>query len=332
MCPFCDKAFRWKSQQAGRKVACPQCSGQSRVPAEAGLVGEPVQPPPADEVGGDYELDLPASDTVARDSKPPSHNGQCPACNASVKPAAVLCINCGYHLTQGQRLETAVGSAAATGSPASSIPQQTISADKLNSPFAQLGVHRGVNADAMAQDMEDEHHWKEFKLPCLLVLAGVILMLLNAGVMAPLAYSASDFSAYSNSGPWWYGAYRLIYAVIRLAVQVPAMLVGILLTARIFGSNFGSLGTALLKLIAIVLITGGAEDFVGLGLDYLTNGWGAMIGSILLWAFSFGVFYVTCISQLETEPLETIILYVVVIYGPAFLAGFLAFGVWSLLA
>ncbi len=330
-CPFCGKKFRWKPELAGRKVVCAACSGKMRVPAGSGAAGEPVEPPPKAEDEG-YELDLPGDQPAAAASPAAtSHQGKCPACNSPVKPNAVICINCGFNLADGKRIATAVHQPAADGA-AAPLPAAaaTPKPEVLNSALAGIGVHRGVDAAALAEDMEAQHHWKEFKLPLILVGVGLLLLIFNTAVMAPAAYSASPFAG-TGGGAMIYGVFRLVLALIRFFVQLPIMLIGIVVVARIFGSSFGPIGTALLKLTAVVLVTGGADDFLTFGLDIITGGFGAMIGGIFLWAAQIGVFFVMCIAILETEVLETIVLYLILYFLPTFAIGFLTITIWAML-
>lgn len=101
-CPGCSKGYRWKSSLIGRKVPCKNCGSEFEVPAAPG-VGLLIQPAINDD---GYELDLDEqSENPAASYAAPSNNGKCPACNSPVRDGAVLCMNCGFNMAEGKKID-----------------------------------------------------------------------------------------------------------------------------------------------------------------------------------------------------------------------------------
>ncbi len=116
-CPGCLKRFAWTPKLAGRRVTC-HC-GQKFVAPDA--PGGPVVPiyetgpkapekskrPPRETYDLASDDDPPPRKTKA-DTPKPRHDGKCPGCNAPLKPDAVVCVRCGFNVTEGQRIKTDV--------------------------------------------------------------------------------------------------------------------------------------------------------------------------------------------------------------------------------
>ncbi|MEM9419172.1 MAG: hypothetical protein AAGA25_09015, partial [Planctomycetota bacterium] len=146
-CPNCGKGYRWQTKIAGKMVKC-SCGQKFRVPMTPGgapepegpLVGTgpsapaaPIDPPKPDTPKANpqpepsapepnpYELDLPddeprghAAPISARSPQGASaKSGKCPACNSPLREGAVICMNCGFNLMEGAKVQTVVESAPA---------------------------------------------------------------------------------------------------------------------------------------------------------------------------------------------------------------------------
>ncbi|MCA9187012.1 MAG: hypothetical protein R3E01_15910 [Pirellulaceae bacterium] len=112
----CEHAITVKADAAGRKVKCPKCDSVLVVPRPAKGAQQPVaagarasrtsvSTDVADIPGGfggvgDLldELGMEATRTGVR----------CPECNADMTPEAILCVQCGFNLETGKKLETKV--------------------------------------------------------------------------------------------------------------------------------------------------------------------------------------------------------------------------------
>ena len=71
-----------------------------KIPEEFTLEDDPSVPLP-DVESGDYDVD---SQKLGRTDA--LHEGRCPECKKPLKPAAVLCLHCGYNLEAGKVLST----------------------------------------------------------------------------------------------------------------------------------------------------------------------------------------------------------------------------------
>lgn len=114
-CSTCGKSYAWKPELAGKKARC-KCGAVMHIP-ESVSAGD-------DDLGGLYDL--------AEDDPPPRPRAQpvgvaggatapaaetgggqrCPSCGSGMQPGAVLCVTCGFNLKTGQKMNTAMGSAA----------------------------------------------------------------------------------------------------------------------------------------------------------------------------------------------------------------------------
>lgn len=128
-CKGCEKKIAVRAEYAGKKVRCPGCKEPLRVPAprpKRSATGAPVAvgAAPADSSpGGASSISLEAlaameanapielrelSSKATRQSHSPRIEGgkDCPGCDASVKPDAVLCVHCGHDFDSGKKLKT----------------------------------------------------------------------------------------------------------------------------------------------------------------------------------------------------------------------------------
>ncbi|MDB2686288.1 zinc-ribbon domain-containing protein [Mariniblastus sp.] len=98
-CGSCSAQFKAKDELAGRRVKCPKC--QNPV-----VIKKPTRAaaPAAPKRAANPLLDiLDEEDVRTRTSGP-----ICDNCGSEVKPGAVICIDCGFNLETGDRLETEV--------------------------------------------------------------------------------------------------------------------------------------------------------------------------------------------------------------------------------
>lgn len=304
-CPICEKAYRRKPELAGRKVKCGGCAAVLRVPADGQgpfeLLRKPETPKleHGDDAAGGYDFDAP--DTAGAGTSQPT----CPSCNAKVKPTAVICINCGYDLKAGKPIKTEIG-VAEDDNGGSRGPE--ISGVGLAGPR--------FDTEAMAADTQREIYRQEVLFPLILVGVGVSLLVLNALVLFPEALAANAFAQmFAPSGRLEQIAMYLKYAGLRLAMQVPLALGGIFFTAAIFSTSYGTIGKALVKLLALVLVVSCFEDSLNLVLDIATGGFGG-IGFLLVFSLSVGLFLALAMWLFDMEPLEASVLWLILLIGP----------------
>src|SRR2546422_2520392 len=96
-CEACGKSYRWRPDFAGKKLKC-GCGNVMHLTtpptAVADVAEAPLQPAPRRAAAA------------------------CPECASPVAPGAALCINCGFNLVTGTRVQTEVlAGAPTTGAP-----------------------------------------------------------------------------------------------------------------------------------------------------------------------------------------------------------------------
>lgn len=97
----CGKTVAVKAELAGKRIKCPDCSKPIAIPGSApATAANPSKPTPVSNTGSMGELldevDLSATTTGQR----------CPECRADMGPDDILCIECGYRVDRGVKLET----------------------------------------------------------------------------------------------------------------------------------------------------------------------------------------------------------------------------------
>jgi hypothetical protein len=91
----CGQSFAAPDNLAGRTVKCPKCSQPLSIPA--------VQPQqPAAPVSGGV-ADLLAEEGLAAKA---GSGPQCPSCNSPMPPHGFICVQCGYNVQLGRRVQT----------------------------------------------------------------------------------------------------------------------------------------------------------------------------------------------------------------------------------
>ncbi|MBB6430531.1 zinc-ribbon domain-containing protein [Algisphaera agarilytica] len=350
-CPNCGKAYRWQTKIAGKKVKC-ACGQKFRVPMMPGgdaepegpLVGagdSPVievvesspteKPKPQAPEPNPYELDLPGDEPhgetapiSARSSEgAAAKGGKCPSCNTQLRPGAVICMNCGFNLAEGAKVQTVVESAPAEDqTPAAGRGSDATVGGVAAAVGEERVIARTRLQEDLAADMEKRHHFQEKTLPLIFLGIGAVLLLLNAFVLTPML---GDVLSLPMSVGESVGA--LIVYVILFAIQLPCLFIGILVISKLFGSAFGELFSALKKLAALALLAGQFDVMVDLGFDIMLGG----LGFLAFWlkmALSFGVFWGLSKQMFdELEPTETIVLWIAMLFLP----GFILLGVLFLL-
>lgn len=106
-CPGCSKGYRWQPNLIGRNVPCKQCGMIFSVPDTpgTGIEQKPAENAPSQEEG--YEIDFGEEgnpDEPAHHAQP-ANNGKCPTCNTPVREGAVICMNCGFNMAEGRKMD-----------------------------------------------------------------------------------------------------------------------------------------------------------------------------------------------------------------------------------
>lgn len=326
-CPSCPKKYKWKPALAGKTIRCKGCGQKMRIRSRPGGTAKAIGPAPSPEAST-YELELDEEAAPAEEAAYEAVDGKCPACNAALKPNAVICINCGFNLHVGKRLRTTVSQdagdqpKAGPGPTAAPAGQRKLHGSNDISQFAGLAASAGKTnlAAALSGDTEEQHHFWERILPLIIAGSGLGLALANAFLLAPLVEVELITKSWGLTGSTSgeslnLALYSLAKRGIWLVVQLPILLVGIFVVAKIFSTSFGTLGAAVLKLLAIALMTGAVNDSVYIGLNVLTGGFGDLAIFIEL-LIMFAVFVALCMWLLEMDVMEAGVMYLLVIGGP----------------
>lgn len=330
-CPDCGRGYRWQSSLAGKVVPCKQCSSPFTVPNAPGVGIAEAPPPepeatepagPADEgaaVGDDGTYDIAIDEPepeapaepepeAAPEAQAPAAptivdgKARCPSCNNAVKPEAVICLNCGFNIKQGKKIETAVIGGSDTAS------ETDEKSDGGLTKQERL-------ANAIAEDTHKAYMWSEYYTPLIILGAGLVLFLINALVLSPIVndiLAAKGLSLFNNRGAMV--AYAFKFA-LTLALMFPLMLGGIFFMTSVFGSAFGNLFTAMLKLLAMVVLVIGIDQGTGLLLDWVMGGWG-WFGYILRFFIVMPTVYILSAKLLEMDGNEMFVMLFLFVVGP----------------
>lgn len=108
----CGQSFAAKDELAGRRVKCPKCSQPLAIPAAGAIPAAPAGPQL-------QPMAAPAPAPVAAQpvspgglfdevglSSAPTGTMPCPGCRAPMPMGGVVCVQCGYNLRLGRRMET----------------------------------------------------------------------------------------------------------------------------------------------------------------------------------------------------------------------------------
>lgn len=278
VCEGCGKEYRWKEELAGKKVRC-KCGHVMRIPE---------QPPsdPSDDSVGAIELADPSHDAPAPPPPKPKSptpkiapepkveafepievtepaapaGDACPSCGATLPPNAVLCIQCGYNLTTGQKLGTVGGPAA-------------VATDDDDDQPADGGP---------PGDGGRIWQLKQWKIPLALLVFGLVMNFVAVMTESAAAGESADPGS------------TIMGMLTGTAIGVVLMVIAAFIAARLLDTTFGDMRTAVLKLAAIYV----APTAIAGMLASLTNGGfivhivvllGAYFG-LLVWLFDFDLF------------------------------------------
>lgn len=346
-CPNCGKQYKWKPQLAGKKTQCSGCQQKLRIPVKP---DDPVEAiggllkDQSHESEGAYELAFDDDqdkhlDPNAGRSKggqsvskapPPMTPDNCPACNTRLKPGAVICINCGYNVAEGKKLQT-------------NIAKDTGGADDAKGggaarPAPDLGAYSKaaqrtmLDADALAIDQERDSHRKDVVIPLILLGIGVVGLLANAfgiyrflfNMRAQRAFElevelAQQWGTPPPTAPAQMtlidSMMPLIINVAALVIQLPMFLLAIFLVSKMFGSSFGRIGSALLKMLAIAVFVNMGTTIASNVFQLMMSGMGGMTLGMSL-GVNFLIFFPIAMWLYELELMETVTIWFMVFVLP----------------
>jgi hypothetical protein len=305
LCPNCDKAYRWKTKIAGRRVRC-ACGQTFRVPMQPGgqavAEGTPNHPPPARvkkppppaAETNPYELDLPDDKPAAEPRRPTAakNHGKCPSCNQAIRPGAVICLNCVFNLAEGSRVQTVVAAGAAA------VSEDDDAGADDEDPRVQRSREVSDYDRQVESDTFRQYRFQDSLLPLIFAAIGLGVTLVNAFVLAPQATAAADWFGFGTASRTEIAVSHLIGAGILLCLQVPCLLAGLVVVAQLFGSAFGELFSVLRRLVGLALFTGSLYHSIDLGVNILMGGLGGL-GWMFTLSISFAIFWGAIVALFE---------------------------------
>lgn len=290
-CPGCLKRFAWTPKIAGKRVTChcgqkfitPEVPGGDVIPI---YETKPAEPERATQERETYDLadDLDAgpgggSEAVRSEGRAPEYADaqKCPDCNAPVNATAVVCVRCGFDLSAGRKLDTAVGGPSVEDE---SHPEASDAANPVETT-KEDGPVRSRLQDAMAADLAKRHKFRDWQLPAAVLTLGLALALFNVALLAPWSADAALWAP-SGGGDWGANAWAAAKAQAWVSVLVGGLaFVGRLMCAWLLGADFGALSVALLKLSAFTLGFVGLASVAYYGLNMLVAG--VFTIALILW-------------------------------------------------
>lgn len=298
-CPGCGKGYRWQAPLAGRTVPCKQCGESFIVPDQPGP-GLPLEPTTDD---GLYELQMDEED----EGPGFEPRDKCPNCNSPLRLGAVLCMNCGFSLAEGTRLNTHVAEKAP--------PQRDGLPDRAAPEFAtpmteadRLRQREQRDAERAAETLV-RHRLMNYKLPTLLLVIGGVLALVNIFALAPFSPSMKAVQASYHD----IALGTAISILLNNAVTSALFLFTLLAMVALLGSGFGTMGSVLLKILGISLACTQVSLALHFGTDMATGGLG-IISFIIRWPVYLTMFFLAAWKLLELDGNEFKIVFIVMVF------------------
>ncbi len=320
-CPGCGKGYRWDTQLVGRAVECRKCGARFEVPDAPGLPGIRLDTPVTDD--GTYELDLGEDERHPDAPEPvavPANDGKCPACNSKISDRAVICLNCGFNLKQGERIQTSVVNAPdepddtePTDTGRAAGPGPLMAATAVGT--AALSARRRVDQDEIAAETARHHRFMDYKLPAILLAVGAVFALFNILLLAPASPSLTGqgHNQAALTTPQVM-IYQTIDAAGSFVLNGVLLFVGLIILVQLFGAAFGEIFSVILKIAAIVLLVGEVLAAVFFAFDIATGGYG-FLAILFNWFIYLGLMCAMCIKLLDLDVTELRVLIVFIIVG-----------------
>lgn len=304
ICSQCDRQFRFKPELAGKHVKC-KCGNM--------ITFEAPRTPATDPHDTEYDLaEAPVTPgTIAHDQFKPA----CPSCGSAVKAQAVICLNCGYNFKEGKAVTTEVSAVEVDDeSTPDAVPAEHIAFPGSRPPAdtqAEMLPPTGTGASistlakldltaAIDGQVQSDQRFKDITLPLIYAGTGVLLIIVKCFVLAILGDNVHLAAVFFGRD------------VGTFVIDLPFLFLGLFLTARMFGTEYGAILWGILKIAAIVILATGAES-IGV---MITGGNDVPFGWALLWSMYLIAFYVGCVSLFDMEPLEVAVLWLVSFFAP----------------
>jgi hypothetical protein len=269
-CESCGKSYRWRPDFAGKKLKC-GCGNVMHL-----TTPPPPPPPPADEIYSDV-ADTPLTPAPRRGAPPApaAADGACPECSSPVAPGAALCVNCGFNLRTGAKVETQVLS----GAPKTGAPKTGKKKKKAAPKGPGMGkgeftsfAQRRILADD-PEEVAAKARWNDLYWPTIALAVGLVLSIVD-GVWGP------------GSSDW---KYVVTSVMVTGLINVVFSFIGVLITSKLLSIGLGNFQTALLKVSAIALAPGAISDII---INKMPSGWAiGWVVSIVLYVGMFNKFF-----------------------------------------
>lgn len=290
------------------------------VPAKPAAPVTPAEKAPAkpvEEEGGAYEIDFPAEPGQAKPVAAPATSamkplpgGRCPSCGTTLKGGATLCLNCGLDLETGKKMATTVVK--------DESKDEDAGAKVTAAVAARPGMSKMMPTKREPSDDEPNHLVTEVFVPLGLLVVGTGLIAFDSFVLAPKAASTGGLATLITGG----GGYDVVRQLTKTGVQfffsLPFLLAGLFIVAHLFGSSFGPMLPALIKLVAMSLTLIGVGHCTDSLLDIITEGFGFLADQIKF-PVAFGVFWALSSWLFDMDFMEMFVLWIAVSLIPTIL-------------
>jgi hypothetical protein len=203
--------------------------------------------------------------------------GRCPGCALPMEAGAVLCVNCGYNTTTGQRLGLRVEQ---TSIP---IAGKSGSAGVLGYQRSAPAAKSSARGSGRAGDNNIGEPFKDLYLPIGLFVLGVLFTCLEA-----------RFSLHIRDV-----GVVLAYAGIMTAINLVLVFTGIMIATKLMDLGLGPVGPALIKIAAISVLPGAVANLIGAAIP--------IGGGYIGWFISLLIIYGMFMGLLELDFQETMI-------------------------
>lgn len=302
------------AKPASAKAAPAKPAGKPSLDASIGLAGDVSLPPAAE---------APAAAGASK----------CPSCGNALGREAVICLNCGYNVKAGAKVQTSVEAggeedggdeAKPKGFKAKLLaltkkkPRKEAEAEPEAPPEAPGGL-KGKLAAAnkkkatQAEDAEKIEKWA--KMTDIYIPIGLVVAGFPIAVWQKLyADQADRFSTHDMT---------INQAMVRVGVEVAVLLVllfvTMMLATKLLDLVFGAPHTAMAKLLAIALGPGAIGGIIGIAIGDLT---GLIVGSIVSMGCFYGLLMLLFGLTLAEAAMMVVLLGIVQRVGTLFLLSF----------
>ena len=261
-CEACGKSYRWRPDFAGKKLKC-GCGNIMHLttpPTAANVAEAPLQP-------------------AAR--RAPAAGAACPECSSPFAPGAALCINCGFNLVTGTRVQTeVVASAPRTGKKKKKKKAAPKAPGMGKGEFTSFAQRRILADDP--EEVAAKAMWNDLYWPTIALSVGLVLSIVD-GVWGP------------GSSDW---KYVVTSVLVTGLINVVFSFIGVLITSKLLSIGLGNFQTALLKVSAIALAPGAISDII---INKMPSYWA--IG----WIVSIFLYYGMFVKFFDMDMMETMI-------------------------